>query len=317
MLKHLFSSNFGEHNSIGISIREEIFNIFNKSGNKEIDLNEFGLCFENWIKIIVRPISAVIIVHSKEIIEPIKSVSESNAVKLTENLRSEKSDSYIFKSIAKLLTKIPFDVICYCLDANVTTRYDLKSNMKNSTTWEKAAEKTKKLIFDRQIKNIKYEKWPNTNVNQETIRVDAENSAQSTFYSECYDNYKVISNREMNKLYRHPCGKIFMAGSEQNKFEYTNLVDYLKSSGVTDIYLSGVFENPEQKDLLDYFINLGYRTVLIGDLAKFTNTTFLDESKEAITRANGMIVDSTDIMPLVQGQYRPLMLGYQLALKYD
>ena len=62
LIKALFRNEKGKPYQIDNFMINEIFNIFNKSGDGSISKEEFAYMWNNWIKKIVRPISALLVI---------------------------------------------------------------------------------------------------------------------------------------------------------------------------------------------------------------------------------------------------------------
>ena len=62
LLKALFRNEKGKAYPIDGHMIGEIFSIFNVSGDGSLSKDEFVSCWNNWIKKIVRPVSALIVV---------------------------------------------------------------------------------------------------------------------------------------------------------------------------------------------------------------------------------------------------------------
>ena len=62
LIKALFRNEKGKPYPIDSHLITEIFNIFNKSGDGSISKEEFAHCWNSWIKKIVRPVSALLVI---------------------------------------------------------------------------------------------------------------------------------------------------------------------------------------------------------------------------------------------------------------
>ena len=62
LIKALFRNEKGKPYQVDSHLITEIFNIFNKSGDGSISKEEFAHCWNSWIKKIVRPVSALLVI---------------------------------------------------------------------------------------------------------------------------------------------------------------------------------------------------------------------------------------------------------------
>ena len=88
----------------------EIFNIFNSKGDGLLNNEEFSVCWKNWIKKILKPRSALIVVDVQN-----DFISGSLAIS---NCPAGHNGEDVVAPINHMLDKIPFTMICYrwCLE---------------------------------------------------------------------------------------------------------------------------------------------------------------------------------------------------------
>merc|ERR1711981_536187 len=86
----------------------EIFNIFNKSGDGSISKEEFAHCWNAWIKKIVQPVSALLVID-------VQNDFITGSLAIT-NCPAKQDGEEVVAPINKLIETCPFDLICYSLD---------------------------------------------------------------------------------------------------------------------------------------------------------------------------------------------------------
>ena len=86
----------------------DMFNIFNTSGDGSMSIQEFNDCYEKWIKKIVKPKSAFVIVDVQN-----DFISGSLAIK---NCAAKQDGEDVVEPINYLLDTVPFDECYYSLD---------------------------------------------------------------------------------------------------------------------------------------------------------------------------------------------------------
>merc|ERR1719187_218326 len=112
MCKNLFRNEHGKPYPMDSSLIAEIFLIFNTSGDGSMGIQEFVFCWNMWIKKIVRPKSAIIIVDvQNDFITGSLSIS---------NCPAGHNGEDVVAPINHMLDKIPFTMICYSLDWHPT-----------------------------------------------------------------------------------------------------------------------------------------------------------------------------------------------------
>ena len=92
---------------------EEIFNVFNTKADGLLNKEEFKVCWNNWVKKILRPRSALIVVDVQN-----DFISGSLAIS---NCSSGHNGEDVVAPINHMLDKIPFTMVCYRLTSNNIT----------------------------------------------------------------------------------------------------------------------------------------------------------------------------------------------------
>ena len=110
ILEDLFRDQFGNPYPITSEKANEIYSIFNK--NDGINLEEFEHCWSCWIKTILRPVSAIIIVDVQN-----DFITGSLAIK---DYPAQEDGADVVPVVNNLVDTVPFDNIFYSQDWHPT-----------------------------------------------------------------------------------------------------------------------------------------------------------------------------------------------------
>ncbi|XP_050679588.1 uncharacterized protein LOC126975627 isoform X2 [Leptidea sinapis] len=106
--KALFRNDKGYIYPLDEDKARHIFQVFDKNGDGFVDKEEFVFCWNHWIKVIVRPVSAFLIVDvQNDFISGTLNISKCNA---------QQDGSEVVEPINRLLESVPFDCVFYSLD---------------------------------------------------------------------------------------------------------------------------------------------------------------------------------------------------------
>jgi len=279
--------------------RKTIFDIFDKSGDELINKDEFVYCWRSWIKKIVRPVSAFLVIDVQN-----DFIDGPLAIK---NGPAGEDGAEIINPINELLESVPFDVYAYSMDWHPEDHISFFDNLElrkldpvDSPKWKPEEVKMyDEVVFQGQQK-VKQVLWPR-------------HAVQNTSGAELHKDLKV-----------HPLAKIIKKGyksdidsysafSDPHKLVVTELESILRSNGVTDVYICGVATDYCVGYTASHAQDLGFRTILIEDCCRGIDPDGIKRTKKSIVDHNGAIVQSADVMKMVNGQDRRPELGYQLA----
>ena len=300
LLKALFRNAQGIPYPIDDYLASDLFYIFNKGGDGSMSKEEYHFCWNNWIKKIVRPVSAILVVDvQNDFISGTLSIS---------NCPAGQNGEDVVAPINKMIDNVPFDEFFYSLDwhpadhisffENVHTReLDVDSNVQDPT---------KANVFDLVV----FKGPPKT----EQILWPA-HCIQESWGADFHKDLKMHPKAVVVKKGCTPYIDSYSAFFDNKKLGKTELEDLLRSKGVTDVYCCGIAYDVCVASTAFHAQELGFRTVLVDDASKGINDDGIAGTITKIKENHGCVVDSTEVKPMVTGRDRRVELGYQLAIQ--
>ncbi|CAB4057732.1 unnamed protein product [Lepeophtheirus salmonis] len=300
LLKALFRNDKGKPYSVDEQMCNDIFNIFNRQGDGSMNKEEFAFCWNNWVKKIVRPKSALLIVD-------VQNDFISGSLSIAECPAGENGEEVV-APINKLIDTVPFDMICYSLDWHPLDHISFVENVH-----------TRKLASDSKIKDpnkasvrevVIFEGPPKT----EQILWPA-HCVQESWGSELHKDLKVPENAIIIHKGCNPDLDSYSAFFDNKKLGHTKLEEILRNANIQDLYICGIATDvcvaSTSKDAMD----LGFRTILMEDCSRGIDNDNIQQTFSNVKTGRGMVLHSSLVKPMVQGRDRRLELGYQLAIE--
>ena len=300
LLGDLFRSASGNSHKIEQKLANELFSIFSNN-HETMDRPEFKKCWDNWIKTILRPISAIIIVDVQN-----DFITGSLSIK---NCPAKEDGEQIVPVINRLLDEVPFDNIFYSQDWHPADHISFFDNL-NIAGRDFDEESTIKSKDEAELfSNVVFKGPPKT--------------SQTLWPRHCVQESDGANFHKDLKM--HPQGITVQKGVNNNidsysaffdngKLAQTELDTKLKERGVTDVFVCGIATDVCVSYTANDAQDLGYRTILIQDACGGIQAKDILATKNNIKAKHGLVVNSTDVKNLVQGTNRPVELGYAKAL---
>ena len=225
ILRDLFRDAFGNLHSIDTEKENEIYSIFSKGG--ELNLEKFNDCWNCWIKTILRPVSAFVVIDVQN-----DFITGALAIK---DYPAKEDGTDVIPVVNKLLETVPFDNIFYTQDWHPNDHISFFDNL--NLPGREFAE-------DSPIQTKSY-----VALFDEVIFKGPPKTKQKLWPRHC------VQESEGAKLHKdllvHRLGKIIKKGSnpkidsysaffDNERLAKTDLDNMLKSKGVTDVYTSGI-----------------------------------------------------------------------------
>lgn len=193
----------------------------------------------------------------------------------------------IIEPINKLLGATDFDLVIYSLDWHPIDHISFIENVKNRPLHSSCsidADSTK--VFDTVIFNgspsIEQRLWPR-------------HCVQNSWGSELHEDLVIAENS--TKVYKGVNSEIdsYSAFWDNGKMSETTLNAFLKEKEVTDVYVCGL-----AYDVCVYFtvidaISSGYHTILLEDCCRGVDLKEIENCRNTIKSANGVVTTSTDV----------------------
>ncbi|XP_018322686.1 uncharacterized protein LOC108735281 isoform X4 [Agrilus planipennis] len=295
----LFRNDKGKIYSLSEMQLREIFEVFDKNEDGYLDKEEFAFCWNNWIKIVVRPISVFLIVDvQNDFISGSLNISHCSA---------QQDGTEVIEPINRLLDTVQFDAVFYSLDWHPSDHISFIDNIgqreldpSSPVTAENA--KVYDTVIFKGPPPMKQKLWPR-------------HCVQDTWGSELHKDLKVIDNSI--KVYKgtNPEVDSYSVFWDNRKLTDTTLCAQLRMKNATDIYVCGLAYDVCVGATAIDALSIGYRTILLDDCSRGVDLVDIEKTKNSVIDNNGVIVNSSDVKAMVEGRDRRPELGYKLAME--
>ena len=300
ILEDLFRDKFGNPYPISYTTANEMYSVFNK--HHGISLEDFKFCWNCWIKTILRPVSAIVIVDVQN-----DFITGSLAIK---DYPAQEDGADVVPVVNNLLDTVPFDNIFYSQDWHPTDHISFFDNLNlpGREFAEDSPIKTKSNV--KLFSEVIFKGPPKTKV-----KLWPRHCVQESEGAEFHKDLKVHKLAQIIRKGADPKIDSFSAFFDNEKLAKTELDDKLKAKGVTDVYTSGIATDVCVSYTSNDAQDLGYRTILIEDASKGIFPDGISKTKDSIKAKNGLVINANDVKDIVQGLNRPVELGYAKALQ--
>ncbi|XP_059611625.1 uncharacterized protein LOC132258344 [Phlebotomus argentipes] len=278
---------------------EHMFAVFDKNNDGFIDRDEFQFCWNNWIKTIVRPTNAFLIVD-------VQNDFISGSLNIS-NCSAQQNGIEILAPINKLLDTVDFDTVFYSLDWHPSDHVSFIDNVKKRPLHHSSpVDADNAQVYDTVIfagpPPMKQRLWPR-------------HCVQDSWGAELHKDMKVVENGV--KVYKgtNPEVDSYSVFWDNKKLSDTTLCSQLKTKGITDIYVCGLAFDVCVGATAADALSAGYRTVLIEDCCRGVDLKDIECTRQTVSTNNGVIVQSREVKAMVEGRDRRPELGYKLAME--
>lgn len=297
--KALFRNDKGHVYPLSEERARHIFQVFDKNGDGYIDKEEFTFCWNHWIKVIVRPVSAFLVVDvQNDFISGTLNISKCNA---------QQDGSEVVEPINRLLEATQFDAVFYSLDWHPPDHVSFIDNVHMRELHPSSPVSADKAqMYDTVIfagpPPMKQRLWPR-------------HCVQDTWGAELHKDLKVVDGAV--KVYKgtNPEVDSYSVFWDNKKLTETTLSTQLRMRGATDIYICGLAYDVCVGATAADALAIGYRAILIDDASRGVDLSDIERTKHSIVKNNGVIVSSDEVASMVEGRDRRPELGYKLAME--
>lgn len=297
LCKALFHDSNGRPYNLQSETVHEMFSTFDRDKDGFLDGNEFKYCWKHWIKMIVRPVSALIVVDvQNDFISGNLSIAAGSA-----GQRGEE----VVPVINSLLTDVPFDVVVYTMDWHPSTHVSFAENVtsrKLHSSSKISIEQAK--VYDTVVFEgppvCEQKLWPN-------------HCLQDSWGAELHKDLTIAEDAIVIRKGQDPDIDSYSGFWDNLKASQTGMESHLQKHRVTDIFVCGIAYDVCVGSTVVDALDAGYRTVLVEDACRGLDENDIRNVREAILQEHGLALQSTEVKAMVQGQDRRPQLGVKVA----
>ncbi|CAH1960593.1 unnamed protein product [Acanthoscelides obtectus] len=294
----LFRNNKGQTYELEDYQLRDVFHIFDTKNDDKIDRGEFTYLWNNWIKLIVRPISAILVIDVQN-----DFICGTLDIR---NCPAKQNALEVLAPINHLLETIEFDAVFYSYDWHPSDHVSFIDNVhlrkfhESSPVPQDEAQLYDTVVFEGDPP-VEQKLWPR-------------HCVQNTWGSELHEDLKVLENSV--KIYKgtNPEVDSYSAFWDNSKQTDTKLAAQLRLRGITDVYVCGIAYDVCVGATAIDAISSGFRTILLDDCCRGVDLLNIEKTKETVIKNHGVVVNSDRVKDMVEGNDRRQELGYKLAL---
>ncbi|XP_037070768.1 nicotinamidase-like [Pollicipes pollicipes] len=298
LCRALFRNDAGKPYLLEARKLAEMFSVFDKNEDGYIDREEFKMCWSKWIKTVVRPVSAFVIVDVQN-----DFISGSLAVC---NCSAQHKGEEVVPVINEALDTIKFDVVAYSMDWHPNNHLSFVTNVAkypmHPSSKVKAADAK---LYDKVV----YDGDP---VKEQILWPP--HCIQDSWGAELHPDLKIVDNALWIKKGYDPEIDSYSAFFDNAKISDTGLSRQLRQRGVTDVFVCGIATDVCVGATAIHSLEEGFRTIIMDDACRGVSAEDIETLKQDIMRNSGVIVATSQVKSMVQGRDRRPELGYKLAL---
>ncbi|ELT95024.1 hypothetical protein CAPTEDRAFT_144642 [Capitella teleta] len=294
---HLFRHRDGFH-AVSDKQRIDIMKLLDEKQDGKIDREEFQTCWLHWLRQILEPKSALVIVDvQNDFISGTMSIS---------NCPAKQDGNDVIPIINRLLENVNFECVVYSADWHPANHISFIENIK-----QREIHHTSKVtggaakIYDTVIFSgppiMDQKMWPC-------------HCVQDSWGARYHPDLKVVDRAIHITKGTNPDIDSYSAFWDNKKLSQTNLVCELTQKAITDVYVCGLAYDVCVGSTAVHSIEHGFRTVLIDDASRGVELADINAMKQKLIKTGAVIVDSDRVADMVDATDRRPELGYQAAL---
>nr|CAH7761759.1 unnamed protein product [Callosobruchus chinensis] len=294
----LFRNNKGQTYQLEDYQLRDVFHIFDTKGDDKIDREEFTFLWNNWIKLIVRPISAILVIDVQN-----DFICGTLDIR---NCPAKQNALEVLQPINHLLDTIEFDAVFYSYDWHPSDHVSFIDNVQLRKFHETSPiPQDKAQLYDTVVFEgdppVEQKLWPR-------------HCVQNTWGSELHEDLRVLENSI--KIYKgtNPEVDSYSAFWDNSKQTDTKLAAQLRLRGITDVYVCGIAYDVCVGATAIDAISSGFRTILLDDCCRGVDLLNIEKTKDTVIKNHGVVANSDRVKDMVEGNDRRPELGYKLAL---
>ncbi|KAI1282046.1 Nicotinamidase [Halotydeus destructor] len=285
----------------------EIFRKFDVDQDGMLDWLEFSNMWPIWLKTVLRPKSALVIVDVQN-----DFISGSlSIVRCPAGHRGEE----VVPVINNLIKTVPFDLVVYSYDWHPDDHISFFENCRNRKMVEyDGQDMTADELEEADIKvleTVTFAGPPRT-----VQKLWPRHCVQNSWGARLHPELIVPESHRYIDVFKgtNPVIDSYSAFWDNGKLSETVLNSQLRSRGITDIYVCGIAYDVCVSWTAIHGNEYGYRTVLVNDASRGVDVKDISAMKDLLINHSALVVDSDRIPDLVTACDRRPELAYKLAI---
>ncbi|XP_076046627.1 nicotinamide amidase isoform X2 [Oratosquilla oratoria] len=300
LCRALFRDERGRPYPLESDLVERLFGIFDVNKDKVIDKDEFRFCWQRWIKKIVRPIVALIVVDVQN-----DFITGSLAIS---NCPAGHNGEEVIPIINRLEEEVPFHVIVYSLDWHPADHVSFIDNVR-MRPMHKTSKSEEAQVYDTVVFDVKRDGTPTTQM------LWPRHCVQKSWGAELHKELKVAPEGILVYKGTDPDLDSYSAFWDNNKQSHTILNEELQKKNVTDVIICGIAYDICVAATASHANEEGYRTIVVDDACRGVSEEEIESAKGRLTTNHCLVIPSSQVKNLASGRDRPPVLGLKLALE--
>ncbi|XP_064112257.1 uncharacterized protein LOC135219421 [Macrobrachium nipponense] len=302
LCRALFRNDRGKPYPVDSNMLNHIFQIFDTNKDHVIDKEEFRFCWQKWIKQVVRPVTALLVVDvQNDFISGSLSIS---------NCPAGQHGEEVICPINRLLDDVRFDIVVYTLDWHPENHVSFIDNVHLRpfhTNCKLTPDETS--VYDTVVFDVNDDGTPMEQ------KMWPKHCVQNSWGAELHEELKMMEDAVYIHKGTNPDIDSYSAFWDNNKTSHTSLHEELQKKNVTDVFVCGIATDVCVAYTAKHALEEGYRTMLIDDACRGVCDDDIKATMEHTVASNGLVVQSTQVKSLASGRDRPPVLAYRLALE--
>ncbi|GFU00429.1 nicotinamidase [Nephila pilipes] len=286
-LNRMISSLLNQH--CGDSSRaliQDLFAKFDRNADDKIDVHEFKNLWNNWIKPLTKPTTALLIIDVQN-----DFINGSLALK---HCPAKQDGKEVVQVINELIDQTKFDAVVYSLDCHPEDHISFFENVKHyklSEGNEKNIENLK--VFDTVSfigpPKMEQKLWPRHCVSK-------------TWGAQLHSDLKVLEDAVLVYKGTNPKVDSYSAFYDNKKLSQTKLHEELKLKKVTHVFVCGLaYDYCVSYTALDA-LDLGYATVIVEDATRGTDENMIEDMKRKLKSKLCVMASSSQLENLIKAK---------------